>query len=101
VSTSRHAPGRYNKWIVDEIVSRLPCGTAFKVSDQDLFEDFIMPVYFELQVISPPTHDFVPVPEMAIRYEGKFTTYSMTSGSSLTHHYFHLMKLQVLTLTTT
>jgi hypothetical protein len=32
----------------EHIVSWLPCGTAFKVFDQDLFEEFIIPGYFTM-----------------------------------------------------
>jgi hypothetical protein len=32
----------------DDVVSWLPCGTAFKVFDQHLFEELIMPVYFKM-----------------------------------------------------
>jgi hypothetical protein len=33
--------------------SWLPCGTAFKVFDQQSFEDFIMPAYFATWKTSP------------------------------------------------
>jgi hypothetical protein len=32
----------------DDVVSWLPCRTAFNVFDQHLFEEFIMPVYFKM-----------------------------------------------------
>jgi hypothetical protein len=31
-----------------DVVSWLPCGTGFKVFDQHLFEEFIMPGYFAM-----------------------------------------------------